>query len=293
MYSLLERNENRGPVGRIATPHTDILSKGNHLRSVTRLLSLVAVWFFGIANVEAQTGLQIPLQFDFLNPGARSLAMGSAFAGLADDATAAFTNPAGLTVLRSVEASIEFRSRRLETRFLAGGRLSGQPSGRGIDTIAGPLYSDPVSSSNSVGFLSFVYPRDRWAITGYRHQLLDVEFDLEGQGAFQRFGSTGDVVLDTARQPPILANRSIRIANYGVSGAVELGTKVSIGAGLSFYTFTFDTLLRRFALQPAPQGQTAVFNGADFSDEIVRRRRSVMIADLVRRSASRRRCIRC
>ena len=35
----------------------------------------------------AQTSVQIPLQLDFVNPGARSLAMGGAFAGLADDAT--------------------------------------------------------------------------------------------------------------------------------------------------------------------------------------------------------------
>jgi hypothetical protein len=48
----------------------------------------------------AQTGqtAQIPLQFDFLNPGARSLGLGSTFVAIADDATAAFTNPAGLTL---------------------------------------------------------------------------------------------------------------------------------------------------------------------------------------------------
>ena len=47
----------------------------------------------------AQSSLQVPIQFDFLNPGARSLALGSAFVGLADDATAAWVNPAGLMEL--------------------------------------------------------------------------------------------------------------------------------------------------------------------------------------------------
>ena len=39
------------------------------------------------------------LPFNFSNPGARPTAMGGAFIGLADDASAAVANPAGLTSL--------------------------------------------------------------------------------------------------------------------------------------------------------------------------------------------------
>ena len=39
------------------------------------------------------------IEFSFSNPGARSLGFGGAFVALADDATAAFANPAGLTQL--------------------------------------------------------------------------------------------------------------------------------------------------------------------------------------------------
>ncbi|MBK6729134.1 MAG: hypothetical protein IPG63_18400 [Xanthomonadales bacterium] len=46
------------------------------------------------------------LQFNFSAPGARSLAMGGAFIGLADDATAAFSNPARLVQLASPEVSM-------------------------------------------------------------------------------------------------------------------------------------------------------------------------------------------
>src|SRR6266849_5827150 len=49
-------------------------------------------------------------QFNFGNPGARSLGMAGAFLGLADDASAAEANPAGLTILRKLEASIEARN---------------------------------------------------------------------------------------------------------------------------------------------------------------------------------------
>lgn len=48
-------------------------------------------------------------QFDFSTPGARANGMGRAFVGLADEATAAYSNPAGLSVLESPEFSIEGR----------------------------------------------------------------------------------------------------------------------------------------------------------------------------------------
>src|SRR5258705_13873106 len=57
-------------------------------------------------DIESLSGLQ----FNFGNPGARSLGMGGAFIGLADDASAAEANPAGLTILRKPEFSIEGRN---------------------------------------------------------------------------------------------------------------------------------------------------------------------------------------
>src|SRR5437763_5432074 len=57
-------------------------------------------------DIESLSGLQ----FNFGNPGARSLGMGGAFLGLADDASAAEANPAGLTILRKPEISVEGRN---------------------------------------------------------------------------------------------------------------------------------------------------------------------------------------
>ncbi|QTD47912.1 OmpP1/FadL family transporter [Sulfidibacter corallicola] len=48
-------------------------------------------------------------RFDFTTPGARANAMGRAFVGLSDEATAAYNNPAGLAVLNAPEFSVEFR----------------------------------------------------------------------------------------------------------------------------------------------------------------------------------------
>jgi long-chain fatty acid transport protein len=62
-------------------------------------LALVMLVNSGIAaqpsTNTASTSFQVDLNLS--NPGARSLALGGAFVALADDATAAFANPAGLT----------------------------------------------------------------------------------------------------------------------------------------------------------------------------------------------------
>ena len=49
------------------------------------------------------------LRFNFINPGGRSLGMGGAFISLANDATAAQANPAGLGFLTRTEYFAELR----------------------------------------------------------------------------------------------------------------------------------------------------------------------------------------
>src|SRR6187431_987463 len=71
------------------------------------MLLLVAL---PVAAQDVATRSLPSIQFNFGNPGARSLGMGGAFLGLADDASAAEANPAGLTILRKAEISIEGRN---------------------------------------------------------------------------------------------------------------------------------------------------------------------------------------
>src|SRR5437868_11669714 len=77
------------------------------MRKAFLLLMLIALPLAAQnTDIESLSGLQ----FNFGNPGARSLGMGGAFLGLADDASAAEANQAGLTILRKPEISIEIRS---------------------------------------------------------------------------------------------------------------------------------------------------------------------------------------
>src|SRR5688572_33215393 len=109
------------------------------LRTLERLV--LAAWFLFIAaDASAQSSLQVPIQFDFINPSARSLAPGGAFVGLADDATAALVNPAGLIALTAKEVSLEGRYRPFTQPYLTGCRPAGSVTGFGRGAVAGAVF---------------------------------------------------------------------------------------------------------------------------------------------------------
>jgi long-subunit fatty acid transport protein len=213
------------------------------------------------ATAAAQTSLQIPLQFDFLNPGAKSLALAGAFSGLADDATATFANPAGLLQLGSSEVSIELRGTHTNTQFLQAGRLSGQITNQGTDTIQGPFFGDIEGSHTGVGFLAAVYspPSRRWVIAGYRHELVRVDQSFLSNGVFQIDAPTGVSFRDRPQQ----GVREVSITGYGVSGAYKLGPLVSIGGSITAYDFDMNTVFRRFLTD-------GFFGPPDLSKEVSR-----------------------
>jgi len=194
------------------------------------------------AVASAQTGqtAQIPLQFDFLNPGARSLALGSAFVAVAGDATAAFTNPAGLMLaLKPIEVSAEVRYRSLETPYLSMGRLSGTPTGRILDTFDKPVYGVSVDRTTRPYFLSLIVKRKNWAYAGYRHELVLQTNTFLSQGPFYKAGA-----FNNARLFGLTGFRDIRLTTYGASATYRVSPWLSIGEGISVYRFS---LAARFA----------------------------------------------
>lgn len=205
-------------------------------RLVLRFLGGLIVTLCTGSEARAQASLQVPLQFDFLNPGARSLALGGAFTGMADDATAAFANPAGLLFMSRPEISFEGPVRRIETPFLQRGRLLGAVTGRDEDNISGPVYGKTVDIIGGVSFASFVYPRQRWAVAGYRHELVKVRSSFETRGVFQ--GAERDL--------PLRAVRDIDIVNYGVSAAVRVHDRFIVGGGVSVADFSLDSSFSRY-----------------------------------------------
>ncbi len=175
--------------------------------------------------------LPTTLEFSFSNPGARSMGLGGAFVALADDATAAFANPAGLVQLSRPEISIEGRSWSYSNPFTEGGRLTGQPTGILLDNTPGLRTGRSSSDVSGLSFLSFVYPKGRWAVAAYRHQLANFEQFTETQGLFAEgpgFPNQPPRLLD------IRTSTDIGIVNNGVAAAYRLSDAISLGIGISY-----------------------------------------------------------
>jgi len=131
-------------------------------------------------DIESLSGLQ----FNFGNPGARSLGMGGAFLGLADDASAAEANPAGLTILRKPEITIEGRNYQEQQVFTTSGTFPD------LQRTAFSHYSQRIDAT----FASIVYPTKHFTIGAYYHEPLRNEGT--GQVVPVRNNFTGEIKTD-------------------------------------------------------------------------------------------------
>ena len=244
------------------------------MRKVT--LALVAAALFALpleaqnVDIEALSGLQ----FNFGNPGARSLGMGGAFLGLADDASAAEANPAGLTILRKPEVSIEARNYLEEQLFTTSGTFPD------IERTPFRYYSDRVV----VSFASVVFPvKNKFTLGAYFHEPLRNQGGGVVAPRFDEF--TGDLISQlpnfflpaaggnpisedqceelrrTTNNPfacleyrvnPFLSVLDVRQRTFGVAGAWQIHPKFSLGATVRYQRFQEGALTFRFTQQFDP-----------------------------------------
>ncbi|HEX7830284.1 MAG TPA: hypothetical protein VF787_11540, partial [Thermoanaerobaculia bacterium] len=227
-----------------------------------RKLPLVIALFLAVplfaqnVDIEALSGLQ----FNFGNPGARSLGMGGAFLGLADDASAAEANPAGLTILRKAEFSIEARNYLEQQVFTTSGTFP--------EVTRTPFTHH--SDRAVVSFASAVIPiKNKFTIGAYFHEPLNNEgggvvaptyddltgdlettvpnFYLPTVRSGNNVVPAGDPIskLDCEarrramndpfacleyRVDPFVSALSVRQRTFGVAGAWQVHPKFSVGA---------------------------------------------------------------
>ena len=180
------------------------------------------------------------IQFSFSNPGARSLGFGGAFVALADDATAAFANPAGLVQLARPEVSIEGRYWRHSTPFTAGGRLEGAPTGIGRDDTAGLRFGVSERDLSGVSFLSAVYPVKSGSFAFYRHQLANFESLAVSNGLYGKNGR-----FET-RFPDLRTTTDLDVVTYGLAAGFRASETFNWGLGLAYHEVDFVSLTEAF-----------------------------------------------
>lgn len=196
---------------------------------MSRNAVLVLILFLLPVGALGQAG--VAFEFSFSNPGARSMGLGGAFVALADDATAAFANPAGLVQLARPEVSIDVRRWSYSTPFTHSGRFTGEPTGIGLDTEAGIVRNCSENDLTGLSFLSFVYPKKKWSVAVYRHILANFETSSESQGIFLE----GPGPADTFRLFDRQDQTDLEIVTYGLSGAFQVVESFSLGFGLTYF----------------------------------------------------------
>jgi long-chain fatty acid transport protein len=200
-------------------------------------------------DAAAQTNERIyeDLDFRFVTPGARAVGMGKTFVGLADDATAAESNPAGMSNLLEQEFSVEFIGTQIKhERFIPGGTPPTQTFGEYV---------------TSPSFLSYVLPLKRLTASFYRHTVQDYR---ESFGFAERALPGGDSNFEDGAFGTIVAESE----KIGVSGAFVAHPRLSIGGSWAYSTLSLASRAR--SASPERRGDVIIEsnprNGTDTID---------------------------
>lgn len=188
--------------------------------------------------------------FDFSLPGARSRAMGGAFVAIADDASAIYSNPAGLTSLFRPEISVEGRAWRLRFEAISSGHAYGMPSNRGVDTVAGAQYEVFKKAVSGPAFFSAVYPSGRWAVGLFHHQLANYRMAHQTEGVFFdcKDGLRGpfgyapfcELAGGVDRVFPAKQDYEVAVDGTGIGLALQLSSRLRVGGSVQLVRFQIE-----------------------------------------------------
>jgi long-subunit fatty acid transport protein len=176
--------------------------------------------------------------------------MGGAFIGLADDATAAEANPAGLTILTKPEVSFEYRNTVFDNEFLN----SFNPFVPGQAEI---LSDNNIDDVNQLSFLSVVFPSSRLTFGVSRQEVLNVQGNIDETLQITLLTDTGPVNVNFASR----ANVDENVVNYNFSAASKLSDTFSLGVSVRYSKLEWKSRVENFAVlgsQSLPAFQTAI-----------------------------------
>jgi len=202
-------------------------------------LLVIAIAVAAAPEVRAVTDEEIfrDFRFNLSNPGARSLGLGGAFIAVADDATAALANPAGLMLLEKPEFFTEIRDRVTDDSEIN----QTLPPATTIDaaTFPGAVFSP--------SFISYVYPFERFAVGVSRVELNKAEnvtfnqnttFFDPNAAAPQILDATGRITTD--------------LSEWNISGAVKLHERLSFGVSAAIGILDITSNVRSTFTDPDP-----------------------------------------
>ncbi len=215
-------------------------------RIQVRTVRLLVAATLAAAPAFAQTdsALLAKVSFNLTNPGGKSIAMGGAFTAIADDATAALVNPAGLGLISSIEFAVS--GKRADATL---GLVTARSTSTG--SLAAPYPAiettnvDRDARAASVDFAGVVVPISRRLVAALTYaENLRFEGDA-GDAGYQYFefrdNRTGDVTRrDFLFQYREFGSVSLRNRLLGLSLAYRVSERVRVGAGVTLNRASFD-----------------------------------------------------
>ena len=182
----------------------------------------------GRAHAQTNERLYEGLNFKFVTPGARAVGMGITFVGLADDATAAASNPAGLSNLRRAEVSFEFLGLNTSQTYLVSNLAQGAPCNPPCNVFQ--TYDHTAWAFPS--FASVAVPIGDFTLAGFvnSQQEFSRSFDLSQR--FVQAVSTPAGTLPPTMQTAESGSLDVSVRNYGAGGAWALRPWLSLGASV-------------------------------------------------------------
>jgi hypothetical protein len=128
------------------------------------------------------------------------------------------------------EVSVEARRWTYSTPFTEGGRLEGLPSGLGIDTTVGLRTARSEADLSGLSFVSVAYPKGRWSVAFFRHELANFEFFGETQGLFGGGTDCCQTVFFNQRM-----TTDLEVVSHGLSAAYRVSESFDVGFGATYH----------------------------------------------------------
>ncbi|MFI5181897.1 MAG: OmpP1/FadL family transporter [Thermoanaerobaculia bacterium] len=196
------------------------------------------------AAAQLDSALLSKLSFNLTNPGGKSLAMGGAFTAIADDATAALANPAGLGQLSSVEMGISVK--RFDERI---GLVTARSTATGSLTAPWgaitPSDSQISLQSTNLEYGGIVLPISRYVVVALSYaENLSFEGSADAGGyqylEYRDNRSGGVTRRDYLYEYREFGAVSLRNRLVGLSAAYRLTDRIRIGAGVTLNRTIFE-----------------------------------------------------
>ncbi len=204
--------------------------RGVRAAATRRMVLVFAGLVLAATSAVAQPFTVPRFDFSFSSPGARSMGFAGAFAALADDATAAFGNPAGLVQLTKTEVSAELRLWDRSPTFLTGDRTVDDPPGVGVGVSPGPDFARG-SSTLGLSYAAVVIPKGRWSFAVYGNQIARFTQTAELRGSvFDDSSPVGAAgwLFGTREQV------DLEVKTLGAAAGWRVNEKLSVGLGVVY-----------------------------------------------------------